>query len=78
MNVGTRQGQPGSQEVNMDTKQLAEWVEARICLPCKQGYTCDDWECEQARKIADILKRMVPFQGKNSEGKDISGWFVPE
>jgi hypothetical protein len=78
MNVGTRQGQPGSQEVNMDTKQLAEWVEARICLPCKQGYTCDDWECEQARKIADILKRMVPFQGKNGEGKDISGWFVPE
>jgi len=78
MNIGTHQGQPGSQEVNMDTKQLAEWVEARICLPCKQGYTCDDWECEQARKIADILKRMVPFQGKNSEGKDISGWFVPE
>jgi hypothetical protein len=78
MNIGTRQGQPGSQEVNMDTKQLAEWVEARICLPCKQGYTCDDWECEQARKIADILKRMVPFRGKNSEGKDVSGWFVPE
>ncbi len=78
MNVETRQGQAGGQEVDMDTKQLAEWVEARICLPCKQGYTCDNWECEQARIIADMLKRMVPFQGKDSEGKDISGWFISE
>jgi len=62
----------------MDTRQLAEWIDTRICLPCKQGYTCDDWECAQARAIADILKRLVRFKGKDSEGKDVSGWFLPD
>ncbi len=62
----------------MDTKQLAEWIDTRICLPCKQGYTCDDWECEQARTIAEILKRMVPFKGKDDQGRDVSGWLIPE
>jgi hypothetical protein len=52
----------------MDTKRLAEWVEARICLPCKLGYTCDNWEYEQARKISDILKRTAPFKGKDDQG----------
>lgn len=61
----------------MDIKQSAEWIEERICGPCKQGYTCDDFGCEQARNIADMLKRMVPFKGKDSEGKDVSGWFFP-
>lgn len=62
----------------MDTKQLAEWIDARICNPCKQGYTCDDFECEQAKTIADLLKRMVPFTGKDSDGKDVSGWLVSQ
>ena len=62
----------------MDLKQLAEWVEARICAPCKQGYTCDDFECDQAKKIADILRRMVPFKGRDSNGKDVAGWLVPD
>ncbi|HMK37441.1 MAG TPA: hypothetical protein VK463_20375 [Desulfomonilaceae bacterium] len=62
----------------MDTKQLAEWVEERICGPCKQGYTCDDYGCEQARKIADILRKMTPFRGKSEDGKSVTGWLVPE
>jgi hypothetical protein len=62
----------------MDLKQLAEWVEARICTPCKQGYTCDDFECDQAKKIADILRRMVPFKGQDSDGKDVAGWLAPD
>jgi hypothetical protein len=66
------------EEASMDLKQLAEWVEARICAPCKQGYTCDDFECDQAKKIADILRRMVPFRGKDGDGKDVSGWLVPD
>ncbi len=62
----------------MDLKQMAEWIEERICAPCKQGHTCDDYDCEQARKIADILRRMVPFKGKSDDGKEVSGWFVPK
>lgn len=62
----------------MDMKQLAEWIDARICRACKDGYTCDDFDCEQARKIADLLKRMVRFEGKASGGKDVSGWLVPD
>jgi hypothetical protein len=63
---------------SMDLKQLAEWVEARICAPCKQGYTCDDFDCDQAKKIADILRRMAPFKGKDDHGKDVSGWLVAD
>ncbi len=62
----------------MDLKQLAEWVEARICDPCKQGYTCDNYECDLAKKIADMLRRMVPFKGKDMDGNDVSGWLIPE
>lgn len=62
----------------MDLNALAEWIEERMCGPCKQGYTCDDYGCEQARKIADILKRMVPFTGKSEDGKEVTGWFVPK
>jgi hypothetical protein len=57
---------------------MAEWIDARICSPCKQGYTCDDFECEQAKKIADILRRMEPFKGRDSAGNEVAGWFVPE
>lgn len=67
-----------TEEYIMDAKQLATWVEARICDPCKQGYTCDDFECEQARTIADLLKRMVPFIGNDIDGNAVSGWLVPE
>jgi hypothetical protein len=66
------------EEAYMDLKQLAEWVEARICAPCKQGYTCDDFDCDQAKKIAEILRRMVPFKGRDDHGKDVSGWLVPD
>jgi hypothetical protein len=66
------------EEASMDLKQLAEWVEARICAPCQQGYTCDDFDCDQAKKIADILRRMVPFKGRDDHGKDVSGWLVPD
>ncbi len=65
-------------EDSMDLKQLAEWVEASICSSCKQGYTCDDFDCDQAKKIADILRRMVPFRGKDSDGKAVTGWLVPD
>ncbi|MDQ7785086.1 MAG: hypothetical protein RDU20_19530 [Desulfomonilaceae bacterium] len=61
----------------METKQMAEWIEEQMCGQCKQGYTCDDFGCEQARIIADMLRRMVPFKGKDSEGNDVNGWFVP-
>lgn len=62
----------------MDTRALAEWIDARICSQCKQGYTCDDWECEQARKIADMLRKMAPFTGRDGSGKEVSGWLIPE
>jgi len=62
----------------MELNQMTEWIEARICGPCKQGYTCDEFDCEQALKIAGILRKMVPFRGKDNQGKDVSGWFVPE
>jgi len=62
----------------MDLVQLSEWIETRICSSCRQGYTCDDYGCQQATKIADLLRRMVPFKGTDSEGKAVSGWFVPE
>ena len=62
----------------MDTRDVAEWVDARICGQCKQGYTCDDWECEQARKIAEMLRKMVPFTGRDVSGHEVSGWLVPE
>jgi hypothetical protein len=57
----------------MDVKRLAEWIDARICGTCKQGYTCDDFDCEQAREIADILKKLVPFEGKDADGNNVSG-----
>jgi hypothetical protein len=72
---GGREFPPGG---FMDLKQLAEWVEASICASCKQGYTCDDFGCDQAKKIADILRRMVPFRGKDGDGKDVTGWLVPD
>ena len=62
----------------LTTKEMALWIDAKICSSCHQGYTCDEYDCEQARKIADILKRMTAFKGKDSEGKDVSGWLVPE
>ena len=62
----------------MDLKQLAEWIEARLCNNCKQGYTCDDFDCEQARKISEMLKRMTPFNGTDSQGKQVKGWLIPE
>jgi len=62
----------------MDLKQLAEWIDATLCSNCKQGYTCDNFDCEQAQKIADILRRMTPFKGTDSQGKQVSGWLVPD
>ncbi len=62
----------------MDPKQLAEWIEATLCSNCKQGYTCDNFDCEQAKKIADMLRRMTPFKGTDSQGKQVSGWVIPE
>ncbi|MBI5248463.1 MAG: hypothetical protein HY912_03115 [Desulfomonile tiedjei] len=62
----------------MDLKQMAEWIEAMICAPCKEGYTCDNYECEQAKKIADMLRRMEPFKGKDLHGNEVSGWLVPD
>jgi len=67
-----------SQEGSMDFQQLAEWIEERLCSNCRQGYTCDNFECEQGKKIADMLRRMIPFKGKDSQGKEVSGWLVPE
>jgi hypothetical protein len=62
----------------MDTKQLAEWIDMKICGPCRQGYTCDHFDCSQAKIVADILTHMAPFQGKDVDGKEVSGWFMPE
>jgi hypothetical protein len=73
-----RGGELRVKEMHMDTQELAEWIDARICSQCRQGYTCDDWECEQARKIADMLRKMVPFTGRDVSGQDVSGWLIPE
>jgi hypothetical protein len=62
----------------MDPKELAAWIDAKICGPCHQGYTCDDFDCSRAKEVAEILKRMAPFKGKDSSGHDVTGWFVPE
>jgi hypothetical protein len=62
----------------MDFKGLAEWIEASVCASCKQGYTCDEYDCAQARKIAELLKKMVPFKGTGEDGKQVKGWLVPE
>ncbi|MEW6140557.1 MAG: hypothetical protein AB1733_20230 [Thermodesulfobacteriota bacterium] len=62
----------------MNTQQMAEWVDARLCNQCRQGYTCDDYDCEQAKKVSEILRKMVPFAGKDRSGNEVSGWLVPE
>ncbi|MBI4964314.1 MAG: hypothetical protein HY913_13640 [Desulfomonile tiedjei] len=62
----------------MDLKELAEWIEARLCSNCRQGYTCDNFDCEQGKKIADMLKRMIPFKGTDSQGKPVSGWLISD
>ncbi|MBI5570978.1 MAG: hypothetical protein HY914_13625 [Desulfomonile tiedjei] len=62
----------------LSTKDMALWIDARICGSCHQGYTCNEYDCEQARKIADMLSRMTVFKGKDSEGKDVSGLLVPD
>ncbi len=62
----------------MDLEQLADWIEARICDPCKHGYTCDQSDCAQAKQIASILKNMAPFKGSDDGGKAVKGWFVSE
>lgn len=62
----------------MDLNNLADWIEERLCGDCKRGYTCDNYECEQAKLIAGMLRRMIPFKGRDSEGKEVSGWLVPE
>jgi hypothetical protein len=62
----------------MDFKNLAEWVEERLCGECKRGYTCEHYECDQAKQIAGMLRKMTPFRGRDSEGKEVSGWLVPE
>lgn len=66
------------QEDVMDLNNLAEWIDKKICGPCKDGYTCQDFDCEQAQKIAVLLKSMVPFTGQDSEGNHVTGWFAPE
>ncbi len=60
----------------MDTKALAEFVETRLCHDCRQGYTCEHYDCEQGMKVADLLKRMEPFQGKDGDGNAVSGWLI--
>jgi hypothetical protein len=62
----------------MDLVQLSEWIEFRLCSPCRQGYTCDEYGCDQATKIADLLKRMAPFKGTDSQGNAVTGWFMSE
>lgn len=62
----------------MNFGEMAEWVETKLCSDCRQGYTCDQYECEMGRKVADILRRLAPFRGKDSDGKDVSGWLVSE
>jgi len=62
----------------VNLKDMAEWLEESLCGDCKRGYTCDSHGCEQARQIADLLKRMTPFKGRDSEGKEVTGWLIPE
>ncbi len=62
----------------MNHKDMALWIDSKICGSCHQGYVCDDFGCEQARQIADILNRMVPFKGKDTNGTEVSGWLVPD
>ncbi|MEW6529483.1 MAG: hypothetical protein AB1473_01525 [Thermodesulfobacteriota bacterium] len=61
----------------MDFKELAEWIETRLCSDCKQGYTCDHFDCEQGKKVAELLRRLTPFRGRDEQGRDVSGWLIP-
>ena len=62
----------------MNHQEMALWIDSKICGPCHQGYVCDDFDCEQARYIADMLSRMVHFKGTDTNGTDVSGWLVPD
>jgi hypothetical protein len=61
----------------MTHQEMAQWIDSRIWGPCHQGYVCDDFDCEQARYLADMLSRMVPSKGTDDNGTRISGWLVP-
>lgn len=60
----------------MDTRALAQWIDAKICGPCKQGYTCDDFDCEQAKEISKLLNSLEEFEGKDNSGKEVRGWLA--
>lgn len=62
----------------MNHQEMAQWIDAKICGPCHEGYVCNDFDCEQARNIADMLSRMVPFKGVDDNGTRINGWLVPD
>lgn len=60
----------------MDMRALATWIDAKICGPCKQGYTCDDFDCQQARDISDLLNKLEEFEGRDKEGREVKGWLA--
>lgn len=62
----------------MDTASLAEYIETKLCNDCRQGYTCNHFECEQGKKVADMLRKMEPFKGTDENGRPVSGWLIPE
>jgi hypothetical protein len=60
----------------MDMRALAQWIEAKICGPCNQGYTCEDFDCEQARKISELLNKLEEFEGTDKNGQEVKGWLA--
>jgi hypothetical protein len=62
----------------MDPHNMATWAYSHACDKCQAGETCQLEACINAQEVADFLKRHYRFEGVDSSGKQVRGWFVPD
>lgn len=62
----------------MNVRSAAEWVLNRSCGPYRRDGSCDHPACAEAQEIHDLLMSAVRIDDKDSTGREIRGWLIPE
>jgi hypothetical protein len=62
----------------MDPEQMADWAYSYACDKCHRGEDCEIDACMNASEVSDFLKRVHRFEGTDSEGHSVRGWFAPD
>ncbi len=62
----------------MNVKSAAEWVLLRACGPYRKSGSCEHPACTEAQEIHDLLISAVRIDDKDSTGRTIRGWLIPD